>query len=125
MTIPDDFPITTEVIDHGEVHGIPWVTARAPFYGAANGYIRVPDNHPWLHVEYMYDIENTVPWGEITYGKGNWLGFDSMHSGQYWPDDRYGPYPGDELMTDAKVIGWTKQLANEAHNTVDNGTYSI
>ena len=27
-TVPEDFPIKTEVVDAGERHGIPWVSAR-------------------------------------------------------------------------------------------------
>jgi hypothetical protein len=127
-TVPSDFPIKTEVLTSGEVNGIPWVSARAPLYDAVNGYVRLPDGHPWLEVDYLYEIENGIPWGEITYGKGNWIGFDSLHSGQYWPGEqkyKTTAYPDDTLMTEEMVIGWTRQLAQEAHDYVANGTYSI
>jgi hypothetical protein len=127
MQVPEDFPITTEVVDAGEINGIHWVSAKAPLFGAVNGYVRLPDNHPWLAVENGYEIENSIPWGEITYMKGNWIGFDSLHSGQYWPsEDRYNTrFDGDTPMTAEMVIGWTKQLAQEAHDFVFNGTYAI
>lgn len=123
-TTPPDFPITTEIVASGEIEGIPWVSARAPLYGAVNGYIKLPDGHPWLELEY---IENSVPWGEITFTDGHWIGFDTLHSGQYWPSGE--PFntrrSHDRVMTQEMVIGWTKQLAQEAHNYATNGTYSI
>ena len=127
MNIPEDFPLRSAPVASGEVEGIPWVAARAPLYGAVNGYIRLPDAHPWLAVENGYEIENSVPWGEITYMEGNWIGFDSLHAGQYWPSaDRFNKrWDGDTLMTEEMVIGWTKQLAQEAHDFTFNGTYSI
>lgn len=122
MSATDDFPIKTDRVAEGEFKGIRWIAARAPLYNAVNGYIRLPDGHPWFEIEY---IENGIPWGEITFGRGNWIGFDSLHSGQYWPDSRYGPMAHDTLMTDGMVIEWTKQLALEAHRYVESGQYII
>lgn len=118
-TIPNDFKINTDVLAHGEVDGIIWVAARAPIYGAVNGYCRVPDNHPWLNIAEGWDIETTVPWGEITYRDGNWVGFDTLHAGQYWPGQsespfNIGPFEGDTLMTEGMVIGWAERLAGDA-----------
>lgn len=127
MSIPEDFPIKTEVVASGDFEGFPWVAARAPLYGAVNGYVRLPDGHPWLEwlAEGKY-VENSVPWGELTFQQGNWVGFDSMHSGQYWPGQSefssYGPYEGDTLMTAEMVVGWTAQLAQEAHAFTSSGT---
>jgi hypothetical protein len=127
MSAPEDFPITTEIVANGVIDNIPWVSARAPRYGAVNGYVRLPGGHPWLEVENGYEIQNGIPWGEITYMEGNWIGFDSLHAGQYWPsDDRYNRrWDGDTLMTEEMVIGWTQQLAREARDYANNGTYSI
>lgn len=123
-TIPEDFDILAPHVASGEIEGIPWVAARAPLYGAVNGYVRLPSGHPWLEMEY---IENSVPWGEITYTSGNWIGFDSLHSGQYWPSDEpfNRRWDHDTVMTEEMVIGWTKQLAQEAHDFTTTGTYSI
>lgn len=125
--IPADFPLRSEVVASGNHEGFPWVAARAPLYGAVNGYVRLPDGHPWLEVENGYDIENNIPWGEITYQQGNWIGFDSLHSGQHWPsDDLYNRrFDHDTVMTEAMVIGWAEQLAQEAHAFTANGTYNI
>lgn len=128
MSIPEDFPIKTAVVAHGEIEGVPWVSAKAPLYGAVNGYVRLPDGHPWLEVKETWEIQNSIPWGEITYGKGSWIGFDSIHAGQYWPgEERFGNRMSDHdtLMTEDMVVGWTKQLAQEAHDFVANGIYSI
>lgn len=122
VTVPEDFPITTEVISSASYKGIPCITAAAPIYNAANGYIRLPDGHPWLEVEY---IENSVPWGEITYMRGNWIGFDSLHSGQYWPGQSRSRFTDDTLMTHEMVIGWVLDLAIEAHGMTSGGTYQI
>lgn len=128
----EDFPIGTPVVASGEIDGIPWVAARAPRYGAVNGYVRVPDNHPWLDVTDYIDIEcieTEVPWGGFTYHKGNWFGFDSMHAGQWWPAEAeifsHGPYEGDIIMNDDMVVEWTKQRAREAAAVIFNGSYSI
>lgn len=125
MSIPEDFPIKTKVVDSGTIEGIPWVSSRAPIYEAVNGYVRLPDGHPWLEVEHGYEIENNIPWGEITFQRGNWIGFDSLHSGQYWPGERSRMSVYDTEMTAGMVVEWTKQLAQEAHDYIANGTYSI
>lgn len=124
MNVPKDFPLKSEVLAHGEHEGIQWVAARAPLYGAVNGYVRVSRTHPWHGYEYMYEIPNNVPWGEITYGNGNWFGFDTLHAGQHWEgnDLHFGD---EELMTEEKVIGYCKQLAHDAASAIYNGTYVI
>lgn len=125
-TIPKDFPLKGAVLAHGEVDGITWVAARAPIYGAVNGYCRVPENHPWLNIAEEWDIETSVPWGEITYRDGNWVGFDTLHAGQHWPGQsespfNIGPLEGDLLMTEATVIGWAKRLASDAAAALADG----
>lgn len=123
ITIPSDFPIKSKVLAHGEVDGIPWVAARAPIYDAVNGYCRLPDGHPWLDLD-TEKIETTVPWGEITYSQGNWVGFDTLHGGQYWPamdEWRQRPLEGDTFMTDDMVIGWAERLAAAAAAALAEG----
>ena len=127
--IPEDFQIITEVLASGEVDGIVWVAARAPLYNAVNGYIRVPDNHPWKGNEDYEGLDTAVPWGHFTYMRGNWLGFDTLHAGQWWPAEadafKRGPFPDDRVMTEELVIEWTQQRAREASQVVDGGTYVI
>lgn len=123
-----DFPITTEILRQGIYSGIRWVAAHAPIYGAVNGYVRLPDGHPWLEVDDLWDIKTSVPWGEITYSSGNWIGFDTLHAGQFWPGQaEYGSrrYHDDTLMTPEMVYGWCELLAREAADYINNGTYQI
>lgn len=122
VEVPEDFPIKTEVKSSATYKGIPCVTALAPINGASNGYIRLPSGHPWLEVDY---IENSVPWGEITFKRGNWIGFDTMHSGQYWPGSPYSRYADDCVMDHDMVTDWALDLAMEAHEATTGGTYQI
>lgn len=123
MTRPKNFPLKSEIVAQGVEDGYEWVAARAPLYGAVNGYVRVERNHPWHDYEDLWDIPNNVPWGEITYGQNNWFGFDTLHFGQRWPGS---PDYGDEvLMTEEKVIDWCKQLARDAAAAITNGTHII
>lgn len=112
--IPEDFPIKTEIVASGEHGGYPWVAARAPLFGAVNGYCRLPDDHPWLAFAESWEIANTVPWGEITYRAGNWVGFDTLHAGQAWPGGHELALPGDRLMTEEMVVEWAERLARDA-----------
>lgn len=112
-----DFPFDAEqIIASGSIGDIDWVAYPAPMFGAVNGYVRLPDDHPWLDREQFpddWDIPTEVPWGEITYRAKNWIGFDTMHHGQVWPGSpfAYGDTPN---MCVADVVGWADQLANEA-----------
>lgn len=119
MTAYSDFPIAGAVVADGEHDGIIWVAARAPIYDAVNGYVRLPDGHPWLDTNDLWKIENSVPWGEVTFGRGNWRGFDTTHYGQYWPSMSEPPLnlphdPGALLMSEDLAIEWTQQFARDA-----------
>lgn len=124
MSTPEDFPIKTHIIDHGEIEGIPWVTAAAPIWGAANGYIKLPLGHPWLDMDTI-DIPTGEGWCGITYGSGSWIGFDSLHSGQYWPGSGRPKKAYEQEMDHKTIIEWTKHLAQEAADYASSGTYSI
>jgi len=71
------------VVARGEEEGVAWETCRAPIYDAVNGYVRVPEGHPWAGLDYV-DIDVQVH-GGLTYSADGWIGFDAMHSGDYWP----------------------------------------
>ncbi|UEJ82669.1 hypothetical protein Bra3105_17865 [Brachybacterium halotolerans subsp. kimchii] len=113
-----DFPLKSKIVASGEVDGITWVAASAPIYDAVNGYVRLPEAHPWLAARDLSDIDTSVPWGEITYGRGNWIGFDTLHAGQYWPGQPYGPSEGALHMTPETVISWVERLAREAAEVI-------
>jgi len=63
-------------------------------HGWGNGYVGVPQGHPWFELNYM-DIEADVH-GELTYGQLEndglyWVGFDTAHgweTEENWPKSR-------------------------------------
>lgn len=87
-----DFPMSDRAVATGEYDSYIWVTAKAPMYGI-NGYVRIPDdelaNHPWeLAHGYIFEPdESDIGWCEITFHDGNWFGFDTLHSFNYWPEE--------------------------------------
>jgi len=97
---------------HGVEAGISWATVEAPMYGAVNGYVRVPDGHPWAGLYYDY-IPADVS-GGLTYSGDSWIGFDTLHSGDYWPDapDRWDS-DGATRWTADLVATETKRLARQ------------
>lgn len=124
MSTPTKFPLDVEIVARGVEDGYEWVAARAPMYGAVNGYVYAPNPHPWAEREDLWDIPNNVPWGEITFHRDDWYGFDTLHAGQYWEGGPPHFWDG-ELMTEEKVIGYCKQLARDAASAIYNGTYQI
>lgn len=53
--------------------------------GWVNGYVRVPEGHPWHGKDYD-DIPADVH-GGLTYSGGDWIGFDTAHLGDVWSDE--------------------------------------
>lgn len=91
------------------------------------GYVLLPEGHPWLTAEDDWDIDSTVH-GGITYRKGGWVGFDTAHGWDIWPDLQTGPIPEWKLMRGEmdNFIYWTapmfmielEKLAKEAADAV-------
>lgn len=117
---------------HGEVDGTIWFTHPSGFGEGKNyvepplnGYIRLPDDHPWLAGE-TWEHTFYIPAGnKITYREGNWVGFDTHHLGQYWPivderpvfDDFDFNFMGTPYeMTQTDVVEWTKSFARQANS---------
>lgn len=93
-------------VDSGTEEGIEWKTCRAPIYGAVNGYVRVPEDHPWHGLDYD-DIDVDVH-GGLTYARDGWIGFDTLHFGDHWPDM-------PEVMRDEDWgRNWTPAMVAEA-----------
>jgi|GEM_PF-3048151 len=98
-------PAKMSAIDSGVENGVEWATCQAPLYGAVNGYVRVPEGHPWSGMAYS-DI-NVEVHGGLTYeGADGWIGFDTLHSGDYWPEcpDHY---------RDNTATHWTAEMVAE------------
>lgn len=97
-------PVGMSALAEGVENGIEWATCRAPLYGAVNGYVRVPEGHPWHDLDYdQIDVE--AP-GGLTYAKGCWIGFDTLHIHDYWPgcpdfmDSDYATHWTAEMVAD-------------------------
>ena len=95
------------VVDHGVEDGIAWVTCRAPLWGAINGYVRVPDDHPWHGLDYDAEGMDPAVNGGLTFAKGDWIGFDTLHAGDWWPESS-GPHFHDDYCTH-----WTPEMVAE------------
>lgn len=79
--------IKSDALASGVEGGVAWATHPAPLYGAVNGYVRIPEGHPWQGMEC-----GEVPvdaHGGLTYRDGDWYGFDTLHWGDSWPDSPY------------------------------------
>ena len=100
-------------LDGGTHHGIDWCIVTAPLWGAVNGYVRIPDDHPWAGMGYD-EIHESDPHlsvnGGLTFASGEWIGFDTLHSGDFWPGSSHSHFcpPGDCDCTQ-----WTQGMVAE------------
>ena len=75
-------------VAEGYEEGVRWATKTAPMYGAVNGYIQLPEGHPWrAHELQLGEGPDIDVHGGITYGPdaSGWIGFDTLHAGDVWP----------------------------------------
>lgn len=104
-----------QVHSRGEHLGIPWVVAKAPMFGALNGYVRLPEGHPWHGLDYE-EIEVDVH-GGVTYHSGGWIGFDTLHFADIWPGSpefmKESSSPSDIRWTAERVQNEVKNLARQ------------
>lgn len=63
---------------HLTLHGYPCVLQMGPY--SINGYIDLPDDHPWLQTDPTTNPAIDVH-GGITYHEGTTIGFDTNHYG--------------------------------------------
>lgn len=128
-------------LEMGVEDGIVWAITRAPLVGI-NGYVLIPpEGHPWStgipseevvdddgeHLWNTYATDDLGVHGGITYGGcgggPGWIGFDTAHSGDYWPPefDQHGMcirydelgVPWAKRWTTEMVIEEAKQLARQ------------
>ena len=57
--------------------GINCMTQMGPF--TINGYVELPENHPWLNEGGLHDFNDVDVHGGITYHEGRVIGFDTNH----------------------------------------------
>lgn len=106
-------PSKMTAIEGGIEAGIRWCIVRAPLWGAINGYVEVPEGHAWKGAGDGLDVSIH---GGITYGDApGWIGFDTLHSGDYWLDSpRYGQsHEWDIHWTQEMVAEEAKRLARQ------------
>ena len=106
-------------------NGIRWEIKDAPMFGAKNGYITLPEGHPWRNLTYQ-EI-NSIVWSEnldaglvggareLTYKKDSKIGFDTLHAWDYWPTQPFSKYP-DQTEWTAELVAeqakvWAKIIA--------------
>lgn len=71
--------------DHGVEEGVRWATCNAPMYGAVNGYVLVPEGHPWHGLDYDAEELDVRAPGGLTFGSvDGWIGFDTLHFMDLW-----------------------------------------
>lgn len=95
---------------------------RMDFY---NGYVLVPegsslekysDSNHFPHPELPDEVE-FFPHGGVTFSQNGWLGFDTGHAGDYWPDADPGSMAGQHWcssnIVDCRCIYWTVEKVIE------------
>ena len=115
-------PDMWEALERGTEDGIEWLTAQAPLYGAVNGYVKVPESHPWYGKGYD-EINNLMDYdcpGGLTYSEGGWIGFDTLHLMDYWPGMDFRPYPGATHWTPEQVAEEARKLARKVAEAGSN-----
>lgn len=82
---------------------------KAPLYAAINGYVQVPS----ISYEQAQQVEVH---GGVTYGpnEDGWIGFDTLHSGDYWPESRDKPRDYDRTWSEDEVAAECERFAASA-----------
>ena len=103
--------ISSSLVASGTHRGVEWHTHESPFYGV-NGYMQIPEDHPWRDLTYgeITDADwkedssefDGGAW-ELTFKNGAWIGFDTQHTWDSWPDAFYPEEPGDTAWTPEMV----------------------
>ena len=107
--------------------GIDCMTQMGPF--TINGYIELPENHPWLNEGDLHYFTGVDVHGGITYHEGRVIGFDTNHLGDRPHPDSPAVQQGlvgtleewdyvtgmpSRVWTQAMVVDETKNFAHQA-----------
>jgi hypothetical protein len=109
-------------VKSGTHEGIAWAIVAGPI-AAGNGYVQIPLNHPWHGLHYD-DIDVEVH-GGLTFNADGWIGFDTAHAFDYWPEKelrrlggtwrhslgRFASASDENRWTVKRLIAETKRLA--------------
>lgn len=106
-TLPE--PIADASYQTGEENGVQWAVSRAPIYGAYNGYVRIPKDHPGhqaaLDGDYDHqDLDGVDKYahGHLSYAEDGWVGFDTLHAGDQWPEM---PHYCEDIRANSRTYG--------------------
>lgn len=119
-------PINSPIITAGTHKGISWETRQGVF-GAVNGYALLPEGHPYRKLDLQMENYDVVRMhGGVTFGPtdGGWIGFDTSHAGDVWPDmpDNL-QYPGslvpDTHWTQERVEAQCRKMCDQIAEAVE------
>ena len=122
MTNPFDF-IADRDSRYFTHRGINCMTQLGPF--TINGYVELPENHPWLNEGDLQEFDGVDVHGGITYHEGRVIGFDTNHLGDgHHPEAQHANpkiayFRGEHVhaWTWAEVEEETRRLADQAKDT--------
>lgn len=125
----DPFSCIANGTDRRFTHqGINCMTQMGPF--GINGYIELPEDHPWLGKEYLQLFEDVDVHGDVTYYEGRVIGFDTNHAGDgHHPDAEFAYLTGGistlsmfgeipHIWTWEEVETETRRLAEQANDAL-------
>lgn len=126
MTNPFD-RIANDTARYFTHQGINCMTQLGPF--TVNGYIELPENHPWLDEGDLQLFDGVDVLGGITYHEGRVIGFDTNHFRDvHHPSAERACLTGDSLnplgrvrhiWTREEVETETRRLAEQAKDTTN------
>lgn len=99
--------------------GINCMTQLGPF--TINGYIELPDNHPWLDEEEdLQFFDGVEVHGGITYHEGRVIGFDTNHLGDGQHPEAQFANMGAPVFREEHVHIWTwEEVEAETRHLAD------
>lgn len=108
----------------GTFGGIQWAVCESPF-GGQNGYIKLHPEHPWrTEKDHLFSSEDDGIAeasehcnGGVTFNRGDWIGFDTSHAWDYWPDCPDHPGSVFHVASYDDMRWWsTKEVISETKN---------
>ena len=125
MTNPFD-RIANDTARYFTHRGINCMTQMGPF--TINGYIELPENHPWLDFPDMIEVHPDIEvHGGITYHEGRVIGFDTNHLGDGQHPEAQLANMGAPVFRGGNLHTWTwaeveeetRRLADQAKDTAN------
>ena len=118
----NQYPKTTGERRLLTLHGYDCAVQMGPY--SINGYITLPDTHPWLQHESLEGVDFINVHGGVTYHEGQTIGFDTNHhTDGIHPESIGYKHFRAHLGKGIDVLHWTWQettdelarLAEQAH----------